>query len=442
MSNKDQGRSLIYTRRGFIKTAVLATGALLAAPLLSDPKGAAASALAEKNEAKSSQAGPTVKLGVLLPESHAYPGLGTSFLAGMSAYLKLNSDNRQGRNVTVVPETIGFGPQRMLQKAEKLLRGDGANMLVGLLTPSVATTLSGLLEANRTLLVAADMGANIPRQNEHHPSIFYHTLANWQSNYALGEWAASKLGRRAFIATSFYDSGYNSLYAFRLGFERGGGAVAQTSVTGMPGDPAGMASLMEAIAQAQPDLVYGAFCGQRASDFVAAYARSGLSGRIPLVGSAFMVDESLLPVQRAAALGVKTAFSSPAEDSPEHQAFLAAYRNESKQAPDPFALLGYETAQLVTEALNGAGKEALQEDRLKAALSTSRFTGPRGLIAMDPTTQSTGGGALYLREVQRQGGALRNVAVAKLDPIDDNDGRVEALRNSPKTGWLNAYLSV
>jgi|GEM_PF-711825 len=434
MSNKDHGRSLIYTRRGFIKTAVLATGALLAAPLLSDPKGAAASALAEKGGANSPLAGLSIKLGVLLPESHAYPELGANFMAGMRAYL--------GREVTIMPETIGFGPQRILQKTEKLLQVDGANLLVGLLTPSVATTLSGLLEANRTLLIAADAGANIPRQNEHHPSIFYHTLASWQSNYALGEWAASKLGRRAFIATSFYDSGYDSLYAFRLGFERGGGTIAQTSVTGMPGDPTGMDAIIEAIAQTQPDMVYGAFCGQSASDFVTAYARSGLSGRIPLVGSAFMVDESLLPVQRAAALGVKTAFSSPAEDSPEHQAFLAAYRNESKQAPDPFALLGYETAQLVTEALNGAGKEALQADRLKAAFSTSRFTGPRGLIAMDPTTRSTGGGALYLREVRRQGTSLRNVAVAKLNPIDDNDGRVEELRNSPKTGWLNAYLSV
>jgi branched-chain amino acid transport system substrate-binding protein len=434
MSNKDQGRSLIYTRRGFIKTAVLATGALLAAPLLSDPKSAAASALAEKSGAKSPLAGSSIKLGVLLPESHTYPGLGSNFMAGMRAYL--------GREVTIIPETIGFGPQRMLQKAEKLLRGDGANLLIGLLTPSVASTLGSFLEANRTLLVAADVGANIPRQNEHHPSIFYHTLANWQSNYALGEWAASKLGRRAFVATSFYDSGYDSLYAFRLGFERGGGAVAQTSVTGLPGDPASMASLMEAIAKAQPDFVYGAFCGQRASDFVAAYARSGLSARIPLVGSAFLVDESLLPVQRSAALGVKSAFSSPAADSPEQQAFLAAYRNGGKQTPDAFALLGYETAQLVSEAVSGAGKDAIQTEKLKGALSTARFTGPRGPIAMDPTTQSTGGGALYLREVQRQGGALRNVAIAKLDSITENDARVEALRNSPKTGWLNAYLSV
>lgn len=438
MPDKDQDRKPIYTRREFLRTAALATGAVLAAPLLANPAGAAASSLPEKAVAKSSQAGSPIKLGVLLPESHLYPALGASFLAGMQAYLGQHSDSRK---VTVIAERTGVGSQQMLQKAEKLLRADGANLLIGLLTPSVATRLNSLLEANRTLLVTAGAGENVPRQNEQNPAIFHHTLAGWQSNYALGEWAAGKLGRRAFIATSLYDSGYDALYAFRLGFERGGGAVAQTHVTGLSGDAAGMDALVKAMVQARPDLVYAAFCGQSAIDFVAAYARSGLAGRIPLAGSAFLVDESLIPAQGASALGVKTAFSSPglAPDSPENQAFLASYRN---QDPDAFALLGYETAQLVTEALNATGEGALQIETLKAALSVARFTGPHGLVAMDPNTQSTAGRPLYLREVQRQGNAVRNVGVARLDSVPEKDARVEVLRNSPKTGWLNTYLSV
>lgn len=438
MSNKDGDRSPIYTRRGFLKTAVLAAGALVAAPLLSDPKGAGAAALADKAGAKSPQSGPATRLGVLLPESHVYPELGGNFLAGMRAYLGLGSDTGPGRQVAVIAEKTGFGPQRMLQKAEKLLREDEANLLVGLLTPSVATTLHSMLEANKTFLIAASVGENMSRRSEQHPFIFHHTLGNWQSNFALGEWAASKLGRRAFIATSFYDSGYDSLYAFRLGFERGGGTVTQTYVAGVPGDPTGMQALVEAMVQAQPDVVYGAFCGQIASDFVKAYAHSSLSGLVPLVGSAFLVDESLLPLQGAAALGVTTAFSSPIVESHESQAFLAAYRKESKQTPDAFALLGYETAQLVTEVLNAVGKNALGGEKLKRI----NFTGPRGHITMDPTTHSTDGGPIYLREVQRQGGALRNVIVAELDTVAGKDAHVEALRNDPKTGWLNAYLSV
>ncbi|HKP53595.1 MAG TPA: ABC transporter substrate-binding protein [Chloroflexia bacterium] len=438
MSDIDKDRRLIYTRRGFLKTAVLAAGALVAAPLLSDPKEAGAAALAEKVGAKSPHSGTATRLGVLLPESHLYPELGSNFLAGMRAYLGLGSDNAPGRQVTVIAEKTGFGPQRIVQKAEKLLREDGANLLVGLLTPSVATTLHGMLEANKTYLIAASVGENLPRRSEQHPFTFYHTLATWQSNYALGEWAAGKLGRRAFVATSFYDSGYDSLYAFRLGFERGGGTVTQTYVSGLPGDTSGMNAVVEAMVQAQPDMVYGAFCGERASDFVKAYAHSSLSGRIPLVGSAFLVDESLLSVQGAAALGVTTAFSSPALESHESQAFIAAYRKESTQAPDAFALLGYETAQLVAEALNPVGKNALLGERLKRV----NFTGPRGPIAIDPTTHSTAGGPIYLREVQRQGGALRNVTVAELNAVAVKDAQVEALRDSPKTGWLNAYLSV
>jgi branched-chain amino acid transport system substrate-binding protein len=441
MPEKDREKRPIYTRREFLRSAVMATGAMIAAPILLSPAGAAAAALAEKSTAKSWRAGSPTRLGVLLPESNIYPGLGTSFLAGMRAYQRVHSDNSQGGELLVIPETVGFGPQRLLQKAEKLLREDKANLLIGLLTPSVATRLDSILEANQTLLIAASMGENLPRQSEQHPSVFYHTLAGWQSNYALGEWAARKLGHRAFIATSFYDSGYDSLYAFRLGFERGGGVVAQTHTVGLPGEPEGMDALVAAIVQAQPDFVYGAFCGQTAIDFVAAYAHRGLSRRIPLVGSAFMVDQDLLSKQGTAALGIKTAFSSPAADNPENGAFLAAYRYESRLAPGPFALLGYETAQLVTEALNSASADVSQVRDLKATLSTAEITGPRGGIAMNPATQSTSGGPLYLREVQRQDGELRNVVVENLDSTPDKDARVQTLRNSAKTGWLNAYLS-
>jgi branched-chain amino acid transport system substrate-binding protein len=442
MPEKDPEKSPIYTRRQFLRSAALATGAVIAAPILLSPAGAAAAALTEATVKKAGWASTPIKLGVLLPESNIYPGLGTSFLAGMRAYQRLNANNPQSQELAVIPETVGFGPQRLLQKSEKLIREAKADLLVGLLTPSVATTLHSLLATNQTLLIATGMGENLPRQSEQDSSVFYHTLATWQSNYALGEWAASRLGRRTFIATSFYDSGYDSLYSFRLGYEQGGGMVVGTHTTGMPGETKGMDALMAAIVQAKPDLVYGAFCGQQATDFVAAYARAGLSGRIPLVGSAFMVDEALLPAQGSSALGIKTAFSSPIADSPEKRAFVSAYRYESKQAPDAFALLGYETAQLVTEALNTVAADVPQVERLKAALSTTRFTGPRGPIAMDPATQSTSGGKLYLREVQRQDGLLRNVVLENLAAVSEKDARVEALRNSAKTGWLNAYLSV
>ncbi|HYO48302.1 MAG TPA: ABC transporter substrate-binding protein, partial [Chloroflexia bacterium] len=328
------------------------------------------------------------------------------------------------------------------QKGAAMLRNGRLNLLVGVLTPSVAASFQGLLAANKGLLLASNLGENMPRRDHHSPDVFYHTLGYWQANYTLGSWAARNLGPRVVCATSFYDSGYDALHAFRLGVENAGGEVVNTHISHMSGGSEDLAPLMAAIDAAKPDAVYGGYCGQHAVDFVKAYANSRLAGRVPLVGSAFLTDESILSAQGNAALDIHTCFSWPSTlANQENNAFMAAYRQNTGHAPDAFALLGFEAARLVVEAVKAAGGDIGNTARLRSALSAAKFDGPRGLVGIGAQGESTGG-TLHLRKVKWEGRAPQNSLASQLDATPERDAQVDALRASEKTGWLNAYLSM
>src|SRR5207244_3918342 len=142
----------------------------------------------------------------------------------------------------------------------------------------------------------------------------------------LGAWSAQNLGRRALLAASFYESGYDSLYAAEMGIEAAGGQVAERQVNHGPTGPRPVAELIAAIKCVRPDFVFAAYSGQEAVAFVRAYAEAGLKDTIPLVGSAFLADESRLSEMGGAAVGIHSALSwAPTLATPDNQAFAAAY---------------------------------------------------------------------------------------------------------------------
>jgi branched-chain amino acid transport system substrate-binding protein len=433
-----------YSRRRFLRTVGLAAGGLLAAPLLA-PRGASAAPaqVASGAGAKSSPATAfRMKVGVLLPQSTLYPRLGPNFLAGMKTCLSVLGHDRAPQEISLVPEDIELGASLAPQKGAAMLRNGRHNLLVGVLTPSVAASFKPLLASNKGLLLACNLGENVPRHDHHSQDVFYHTLGYWQANYALGSWAARNLGPRVACVTSFYDSGYDALHAFRLGVESAGGEVVSTHISHMSGASEDLAPLMAAIDDAKPDAVYGGYYGQHAVDFVKAYANSRMSGRVPLVGSAFLTDESILAAQGNAALDIHTCFSwSPTLVNQENNAFVSAYRQNTGQSPDAFALLGFEAARLVVEAAKAAGGDVANTSKLRAALAAARFDSPRGSVGMGTQGESTGG-TLHLRKVKWEGRAPQNTLASELNATPESDAKIDALRASVKTGWLNAYLSM
>jgi len=421
-------RALGMTRRGFVRTIGMAAGGMALASL--------PGTMAALQRARESGAG-TLEVAVLVPRPVVPASAADSLLAGLNLSLSRVGRKAGDLSITVVPQVIAPGPAAAVAATSALIAEGRADAVVGMLNPGALAHVRDLLERAGRVLITTDGGANVVRDAEQSAQIFHQSLGYWQSNWAMGDWLARNLGRRGFLVSSLYESGFDARYAFQHGFEAAGGTLLGSEVSHiLPGD-AGLTAIMSAIRAARPDFVYGMFSGADAVDFVQAYAAADLRG-IPLAGSAFLVDEAILARLGPAAAGVLSALPwAPTLDAAANRDFAARYRAAYSRDPGVQDLLGYDTGEILQAAATASragGAAALAQ-----ALGAVGFASPRGPLTMSPDTR-TAQTPVYLREVRQAGGALVNAVVAMLASTTEVERRAGELRSGLRSGWTHSYL--
>jgi branched-chain amino acid transport system substrate-binding protein len=383
-----------------------------------------------------------MRIGVLLPAARFYPQFAQSWLNG----LRLGCGRPGDRPVEWVTVAIDARPESAARATRQLTVSDHVDLVVGLINPRVAGRLRHLVEASRTVLIAADAGGQLVAPSDGSLYVFHSTLGLWQATWALGGWAARNLGRRAMVAVSFYEAGFDLSGAFWLGFETAGGQVDHLHITHVPPDTGDPAPLLEMVGQVRPDCVCALYSSLAALRIVRAYHESEWAGRIPLLGSAFLVEEDILPLAGEAAEGVWSGLSwAGGLDTSENRALAADVRAQTDPDRDASgqtglplldapAVLGYDTGRLIGAAFAGERPE----DWI-GALERVEFTGPRGRLKMDARTHSLTS-PLYLRQVQLQDGRPVNRVVAELEAVGELDERLQPIWSELRTGWLDTYL--
>jgi ABC-type branched-subunit amino acid transport system substrate-binding protein len=200
-------------RRAFLKTASMVAGAMASPPvhlgvithlLLSRP----------------------LRIGLLLPSSEAYPAMGDNLKAGLE--LGFQSLLVDPDRVKIIPAQVRQGYNRAGEKAQQLLEA-GADLVVAAINSQVASRLQDLFQSQQRVLLAATVGEHASAPGKPNPYVFFNSLNYWQANWALGAWTAQNLGRQILMAGSFYESGYDSLYAFQRGVESAGRSTRLSS---------------------------------------------------------------------------------------------------------------------------------------------------------------------------------------------------------------------
>jgi branched-chain amino acid transport system substrate-binding protein len=392
-----------FSRRALLRAAGASALAVAGSALLPDSLAAAGAALG---------------VGVVLPRAARSPALAAGLLRGLDLALGGRAP------VRVLAAWYEGGQRDAARQVEAMAAGGGVSVVVAAMSRQEAAALGPLLAERGVPLLVADVGATMLRPSWRHPYIFRSSLGHWQSAWALGQWAAANVGRRALIASGFYDSGFDTVHALWSGFEAGGGERPALVVTGGPGAPPDLGAAARA---ARADLVLAAYSGPGAARFVGGYAGSGLGG-LPLLGPGPLVADELLPRQGSAALGVRSA-STWAADRPAARALAAGV------PADEFAALGYDAGRLLGAAVALAGGRA---ERLRDALAAAAAEGARGPLAFDPETLEAAA-PVALREVLAGPRGLAHVTVADLTPLARQPLAPPA---GPRSGWRDAYLMV
>jgi branched-chain amino acid transport system substrate-binding protein len=149
--------------------------------------------------------------------------------------------------------------------------------------------------------------------------------------------------------------------------------------------------------------------------FVKQYAQFGLSTQIPLYGTGFLTEGTVLAAQGDAAVGIQTTLHYSTElDNPANKAFVAAWKAKFGAMPAVFSVQMWDAANVLNRALTAAA--GLDGDSLAKAMGTVGVIddSPRGPWSFDSQSPKQ---KFYLRKVEKRDTGYVNAVVADLGEL-------------------------
>jgi branched-chain amino acid transport system substrate-binding protein len=356
---------------------------------------------------------PPVKVGLMLPATGTYAGLGTAIENGFKLYVQEHGGKLGGREIVYFKVDDESDPSKATDNVNKLIKRDAVDVLVGTVHSGVALAMAKAAKDSNTLLIVPNAGADAITGPMCAPNIVRSSFSNWQPGYATGVAAAKKGYKRAMTITWNYSAGAETVKGFAEGFEKGGGKVIKD--LNLPFPNVEFQALLTEIAAQKPDVVYAFFAGGGAVKFVKDYAAAGLNKTIPLMGSGFLTDGTL-EAQGASAQGILTALHYADNlDTPRNNAFRKAYAIAYKSNADVYAVQGYDAAQILDAGLTAAKGDLAKREVITVAMRKIVVDSPRGKFTISAAGNPVQD--MYLREAKGNYNESLGVAVKALaDP--------------------------
>jgi branched-chain amino acid transport system substrate-binding protein len=354
-----------------------------------------------------------VKVGLMLPYSGTYAALGNAITNGFKLALTEQGGKLGGRAVEFVTVDDESDPAKAPDNANKLIKRDKVDVLVGTVHSGVALAMAKIARDTNTLLIVPNAGADALTGPLCAPNIFRTSFTNWQPGFAMGKVALEQKKKTAVTFTWKYAAGEESVNGFKEAFEAGGGKIVKQLWVPFP--QVEFQSYLTEIAALKPDVVYVFFAGGGAVKFVKDYAAAGLNAKIPLYGAGFLTDGTL-EAQGDAAQGLLTTLHyADGLTNAKDVAFKAAYQKAYGAAPDVYAMQGYDAAQLLGAGLAAVKGDLSRRKELVAAMEHAKIDSPRGPMTLSKAHNPVND--IYLRKVVGKENKVVGVAVKSLaDP--------------------------
>ena len=362
--------------------------------------------------AQAQDKGP-IKIGLMLPSTGTYAGLGAAIENGFKLYVQEHGGKLGGRSIEYFKVDDESDPSKATENVNKLIKRDNVDVLIGTVHSGVALAMAKAARDSNTLYINPNAGADAITGPMCAPNIVRSSFTNWQPGYAMGVAAAQKGYKTAMTITWNYAAGAEAVKGFSDGFEKGGGKVIKDLKLPFPNVE--FQALLTEIASQKPDVSFAFFAGGGAVKFVKDYAAAGLRKTVPLVGSGFLTDGTL-EAQGEAAQGLLTALHYADNlDTPRNNSFRKAYAIAYKMNPDVYAVQGYDAAQILNAGLTAAKGDLAKRDEITTAMRKVVVDSPRGKFTISPAGNPVQD--IYLREVKGLENDKVSVAVKALaDP--------------------------
>ncbi|MGY1604913.1 ABC transporter substrate-binding protein [Geodermatophilus sp. SYSU D00815] len=355
--------------------------------------------------------GGTVRVGLVIPQAGVYTPLGVDMQNGWDLWLEQNDGTLGGYEVETVVADEGEGPDTGVPAVQRLLQQDQVDVVVGIVNSATALGAAEQFAEAQKVLVVANAGAGAITADAASPYVWRTSFTNAQIAAAMGEHLAAEGVGPVYVMAPDYAAGQEVVAGFTEAYEAGGGTVAGQALTPF-GTTQDFQPFLSGIQSSGAAATFVFYSGGEAVSFVQQYDSFGLKDTVPLYGSGFLTEGSVLEEQGESAVGVQTTLHYSTEiENDANAEFVQAYEEAYGELPTVFAMTTFDTANVLDQALPDA--EDLSGDAISAALDglgeiENSPRGPWSFTGQSPEQ------AVYLREVTDDGGTLINSVVEEL----------------------------
>ncbi len=356
-----------------------------------------------------SAAAETIRIGYLGPLTGIFGQAGKDMLDGLKLALEQVNYQAGGRKIKLFEEDTEGNSATAIAKYRKLVDHDKIHVLTGILLVNVGNSLVPLIERDQVPTLFLTTPDDLTKRK----------IAKWilRSNFSasqimhpLGDYAAKTLKYRRVAAIAMDNGfGHEEMGGFQRVFEDNGGKVVQKLWV-----PLNALDFAPYLSQIQPgvDAICAVFVAGQAVRFVKQYADAGLKGKVPLIGTGVMTDESALRSMADEATGiVGSLLWSPTLQNPANQVFMKLAVAKLGRTPAYFTAIMYSSGRWIADAAQSLNGQVEDREKLVAAIRRAIETvpDPRGPIRLDEYGNPTEN--VYIVRVEKSGGKLVNAVI-------------------------------
>ncbi|MBB4392798.1 ABC transporter substrate-binding protein [Bradyrhizobium sp. ERR14] len=314
-----------------------------------------------------------IKLGVIVTLSGPAAALGQQVRDGFALAVKDLGSKMGGRDVEVVVVDDELKPDAAVTKVKGLLERDKVDFVIGPIFSNILQAIHRPVTESKTFLISPNAGPSTFAGKDCNPFFYVTSYQNDQVHEILGKVAQDRGYKRMYLMVPNYQAGKDSVAGFKLDYK---GEIVEESY--MPLNTLDFQPELSKISSQKPDALFTFMPGGLGVNLVKQYRQAGLADSIPVL-SAFTVDESTLPAQQDAAVGMFGGANwAPNLDNPQNKKFVASYEAAYNVVPGTYAFQAYDAAMLIDSAVKAVKGDLSNKDAVQAALKKADFTSLRG----------------------------------------------------------------
>ncbi len=315
-----------------------------------------------------------VKVGLIATLSGPPAVIGQQLRNGFMLAVKTLGGKLGGRDADVVVADDQLKPDVAVGKARELVERDKVDFVVGPVFSNILAAIMRPITSAGVILISPNAGSSAFASKHCNPNFFVTSYQNDQVFEVLGQYAQDSGIKKVIIIVPNYQAGKDAAAGFKHKFA---GRILDEIY--MPLGQLDYSVELSRIAAAKPNAIFAFLPGGMGINFVKQFRQAGLAGKITFL-SAFTVDESTLPAQGDAALGMYGGANwAPNVDNPQNKAFVTAYEKAyGGTVPATYAFQAYDAAMLIDSAVRAVHGNLSDKAALRAALKKADFKSLRG----------------------------------------------------------------